>query len=928
MVLTLRMKKLLSLLCLLFLLTGRMGVSVLWADPLEKVGPDQSLYQRVRNLGHAGLLDARDQSVLDQGVPLTRLQLAFYVEKARARLQDPPPYTPAPTATAVAEPAVETVVPTPAKKRVLKKSKAKAKPTAVATAVPTQVSVVTENPTPILEATQEPTAVPVTTEVPTPVSAVTEAPTPVPTVAVETLVPTPMPTTATSPAAVSADDLIQPPPPPATTPVVTEAVTPQAAAQDTSSDSMKKEIKDLLKELRQEDALLKNRLHRDERLNAKASAENAKLKPTLDQWDKIYRKSDKSSGSTNMTIETGTKFENMHVSGVTVAQIYHSEEYVNIMVNSDINGRGAFSAGVSASLPMTNGSAAAASIGIFAPKLSYNLDGKLGHWENKLTIEDYLGDTDLGTFARGSDSSNRYERPFEIKNYSTDKNQKCWDDYITNLGYVASADTFATGSNSSRVFDGLLLKGSNLPLVGHDDRLTLLLGPTGSTVRSEWEEGAKYSRSWFHSKINTNFSTLWVNDHLGDSTAPSMNLKTYTAEVGLNVLPVYIDLEGAASGFETGVDTQATGAIKPVWDKALQATCSYYPFSLFGTWVGPDFSNTQSKATITGIDYTRFGYTSSSSMPGKFGYVGFSDSVMSDRYGGRINLGWKGRQSAWMKSWPKFLDAFILNADAALRREQRSVTDPLLGQNTVVADWLVNVYTPDGTGVWGSNVWGKYGTLDTVGKLFFENIDNERNMGVTHAPDVGMGTTEYIPMILPVLGSNGLPVTNASGHFVYTNLTHQKTYRYLTGTLKVQFNKLFDVSRPIYGGFFFTDHKVSGSTSDATLAAMADPNRPGQTLARISDLFTQRVWDAALMVNTLKYVNLMGDYGVERWMSQYTYPQLDRTTKSIGAGLAYDFPWGGGKFEIRYKHLTYKDVYVAANNFQANQTYATLIFKF
>ena len=355
-------------------------------------------------------------------------------------------------------------------------------------------------------------------------------------------------------------------------------------------------------------------------------------------------------------------------------------------------------------------------------------------------------------------------------------------------------------------------------------------------------------------------------------------------------------------------------------------------FSLFGTWVGPDFSNYQSKATITGIDYTRFGYSyspaNSSNMPGKFGYVGFSDSMMSDRYGGRINLGWKGRQSPWMKSWPKFLDAFILNADAALRREQRSVTDPLLGKNTVVADWLVNVYYPDGTGVWGNNLWGKYGTLDNVGKIFFEDIDNERNMGVTHAPDVAMGTSEYIPLILPVLGADGLPVKNAAGNNVYTNLTHQKSYRYLTGTLKVQFNKLFNISRPIYGGFFLTDHKISGSTSDAVLAAMADPNRPGQTLARISDLFTQRVWDAALMVNMVKYVNVMGDYGIERWMSQYTYPQLDRTTQAIGAGLAYDFPWGGGKCEIRFKHLTYKDVYVTANNFQANQTYATLIFKF
>jgi hypothetical protein len=192
----------------------------------------------------------------------------------------------------------------------------------------------------------------------------------------------------------------------------------------------------------------------------------------------------------------------------------------------------------------------------------------------------------------------------------------------------------------------------------------------------------------------------------------------------------------------------------------------------------------------------------------------------------------------------------------------------------------------------------------------------------------GMGSVEQVPLMVPILGADGKPTTNAAGHNQYTLLTHQKTFRYLTGTLKVQFNKLLNVSRSIDGGFFYTDHKVSGMTSDAVLAATSDPNRPGQTLAKIPDLFTQRVCDASLMVNTVKYVNLMGDYAVERWLCQYSYPQIDKTTTAIGVGLAYDIPWGNCKFEMRFKHLTFKDVFVSANNYQANQTYAEFFFKF
>jgi hypothetical protein len=48
----------------------------------------------------------------------------------------------------------------------------------------------------------------------------------------------------------------------------------------------------------------------------------------------------------------------------------------------------------------------------------------------------------------------------------------------------------------------------------------------------------------------------------------------------------------------------------------------------------------------------------------------------------------------------------------------------------------------------------------------------------------------------------------------------------------------------------------------------------------------------------------------------------------LGAGLAYDLPWGGGKFELRYKHFNNRDYAVAANCFQADQVYSYFLFQF
>ncbi|GEM_PF-870176 len=1005
----LRKKTSLTLLCLLFLVAGHMGVSLLWADPLETLGPDQSLYQRVRNLGHAGLLEEKDRATLDAGEPVTRLQLAFYVQKARTRLQTVPPFTPVPKVTeaptleetplptvvtpkpTIAPKKTQTVVtpqPTTAPKKTAVPKAAPVKavvtkaptveptplpteaPTEVVTAAPTAEAVSPEPtveviPTEVVieETTPEPTALP--TEV------VTEAPTAEATPSPETPVATPQ---------AQAADLIEPPPaamdarettptyiwqegddmksvakkvygseamagflqdankdlmdqpdalkagrviktPPAR--AVVPSTQPDTSVPALTGDALKSEVESLLKELREEDAALKARLLKDQRLAARQVAGLDKMKPVLEQWDRLYRKSDRSSGGNHMDIESNARFENIQLSGVTQVNAFRSVEEVKIGLYVDLGGRGTMNTGFGGVLPMTNATAGEASVSIYAPKINYTLDGRLGHWENNLTIEDYLGDTDLGTFARGVDGSNRFERPFEVKNYSSDKNQRCWDDYINNLGYVASVQTFSSGSSSSRVFDGLLMKGSRVPYIGKDSRLTLLFGPTSTTRR--WEEGMKFSRSWFRGKVNTNLSTLWLNDHYGYGAPVTAKLdsKTYMAEVALGALPVFIDLEMAASSLKTGVDTQTVGEVQPVWGKALQATMSYYPFNLYVDVIDPEFSNQQSKVVIAGMDYNRFGFTETND---KFGYVGLSDSLVSGRRGGRLNLGWKGRQSAWMKGWPAFLDAFVINADGAWHREDRSLMDPTLGQHCLVVDQLVRVYTPDDTGLWGRSIWGGYAGLHPAGSLFFQNLDGARTF--TGRQSVGMGTTEWVPLILPQRDSAGAPVTNSLGKIQYVALSHQKSYRHITGTVKSQINKLLGVSRPIYGGFFYSENRVSGRTSDPSVSAMADPNRPGETLAKVPDLFTQRVMDAAIMVRTLPNVNVMGDVGLERWRSDYTYPRMDRTIKTWGAGLAYDFPWGGGKFEARYKRLKFEDATLPGNDYVVDQTYAMFLFRF
>ncbi len=109
---------------------------------------------------------------------------------------------------------------------------------------------------------------------------------------------------------------------------------------------------------------------------------------------------------------------------------------------------------------------------------------------------------------------------------------------------------------------------------------------------------------------------------------------------------------------------------------------------------------------------------------------------------------------------------------------------------------------------------------------------------------------------------------------------------------------------------------------------MPDPNRPGATLGQIPNLFEQTVYDGSLFYQLMRNVNLLADYGVEFWKSNYTYPLVDYRTDAIGAGVAYDVPWGGSKLEAHYKHITFQDADVPLNNYQADQLYVYFLMQF
>ena len=414
------------------------GAPRLWANPFEELTPDQKLYQRVKKLGDYGLLDAQDKAVLDQGKIVTRLELAFYTENAKAKISAPELGQPQPAPTPQSLPEMMTLPPS--------------------------------------------------------------------------LAATPTPEAMTFP-------------PASTTPPNGPPVTVTPAARD--------EIDELLKELREESAYLRTRLALDDSRIKEQEGELDKLKPIQDEVDSIWKKSNKSGGIPHFTSKSYSRFENFHLSGIATENASRATDETRVEMWTDLGGKGAIDVGFIGQVSASNANGGPVTLNPYAPAMNYLLDGPLGHWDTNLGVEVYKSDTTLGDFTRGISptSLKRFERPFEIKSFSDDKDTKIWDDYMDAIGFVPAASVGAVQSANDRVFDGLYMTGTNLPLVSADAKMNFLVGRMGfsTTQTQRWEEALKYAQPWVGGKIRTSVAALWVNDNFGINEIPQLDLKNYSS---------------------------------------------------------------------------------------------------------------------------------------------------------------------------------------------------------------------------------------------------------------------------------------------------------------------------------------------------------------------------------------------------------------
>jgi hypothetical protein len=814
-----------------FALSFSGGASFLFANPYEELTSDQPLYQRVKKLENYGLLDSQDQAVLDQGKPVTRLELAFYIQKAKAAIEDPELLHP-------------TAIPSP-----------------VETPVPTSAPITTP---PVLEPS------------------------------------------------------INVPPP---------VIQPEIPSQPMINPAVRQEIDSLLQEFKQESAMLKARMAVDDQQLGDEAKELAALKDLQNDVNSVWGKANVSTGVPSFNTKTRFRLEDLNMSGLETINAIRPQNELDLGMWSDLGGTGSISLGLIAVTSASNASAASSpvSLNIYNPDVNFKLEGPLGQWDTHFVVEAYPGALTLGDFSRslGPTSLRNFVDPVDIKRFSDDKDSLTWDSYMDAFTLAPPmALAGAIVSSTDPVFDGVYGVGTNVPLLGPDGRMIVLLGRQGTadTQFDRFEEGLKLSEPF--GPVYANLSTEWVNDDFGINQLPELDLKTYQADFTVNLSPVIINVEGAFSslysGLNDGVPTN-TALEAP----AGQAEVSYYPFSVFYTAISDGFANFNSKVAMAGVNFAQYGVeqgpvTQANQNLNQYGLIGEVDDLVSDRHGWRVNLGWDGRKQDWMKQWPSFLDSILINFNVASKTEYASETNAE-GYNVIEAFNEIQPYYPDDEGIWGLDLWGGYTTpWQPAREAYDAGISMIRNDGDANDDETRYNfdlSSEIIPLIIPVMGANGKVQTNASGFNEYTNITDLKTYNYVQLNVKWKVNKAFGFDKPLYTQFYFTDNEVSGQATQA-----------GQT--SIPNLFEQDVYDVSAMYQVVSNVNLMADYGWETWNSSYTYPLINYRTTAPGVGIAYDIPWGGGRFELRYKDVTFTDVYVPNNSYHTGQWYSDLFFLF
>jgi len=847
-----------SALCLLAVLCA--GTAS--ASPFEEVKPGDHLYQRVKALEKWGLLDASDQAVLDRGEAVTRLQLAFYTEKAKTRIAAPMFSTT--TSTAVSAPAL---------------------------IVPVQ---------------NTPEAVPA---------------------------------------------LVAP------SQSVPQEVVPQPTAVMVPP-SVSKEIDDLLKAMKSESTYLRAR---QPLLDADIKAQEVELqeiKRIQTDAEGVVRKANKNSGDWSFNTNADWHFEDISVKGNNTNAVLSGPSGVQQVTGVSSQrvtredqdfyfgawgslGKASLSTGFTAQVFSTNDAStnpsAAVSLKPGVPQLKMNLDGRFGTWNFFGMREGYDPDTSMGDFTRAQ-STNRpklYISPYNIVCWSPDKFDKNWDDYMHNLGFVPTQALLGgigqTGAD--RVFDGMIADGSDMPHLG-PTKIKLLAGHYGTDASPTWFEfGTLVQRPWLNDHITTKVAGYWLEDTNIKPLVGSIDLQNYTGEVQVDLKPIPVIFSGqfAHSSLYTGVDNTTQyvvtengsavtiqGPVQALPGQAVQLQASCYPFNIFYQNIGAGYSNFQSKVDITGIDFTRYGLSSKQTddLINKYGEVGEADTLQSNRHGVRLNLGWNGRKEEWMqKSLPKFLDYFLLNVDAASRKEFVSINSADMGNHYVLEPWnFVAPYYPEDEGIWGLDLYGGYaGTQYPVRQNIDTNITSTRQAEDPLAASRTWSSTyewvryrfqmssERIPLLDPVTGAD---------------ISDVKTYNYLALSNKWQLNRFYGSSKPLYLAVFYGNDVVSGSAS-------------GPYTADVSCLLHQSVIDTTLMAGRLlPYVQVSVHFAEEKWHCDYSIPRIEYDTKSTGAGLDYNIPWGSAKLGLRYNHVVFKSEYVPANDYVADQIWAQGNFRF
>ncbi len=895
-------------------LAGLLGIftaSPLQANPYEEVTSDAPLYQQVKHLETYGLLDPDDQQVLDQGKVVTRMELAFYTEKAKARIE-------APTLGIAPTP-----VPTPV-------------PVTLPTA-PVSIPSVPEVAPPAIPEPLVPEAVPVPTMAP--LAPPENTPVPVPTLAPNY-------------------------PPSAKTEIErllkqlgdsTQILKTRLAQEDERLKDRQAELESLKKVQDDVDSVWKkanksvgipnfntNTNVRFENLNLTGIAQESATKILQEAWVGMY---------TDMgglgTVSTGfgmiLPFDNFsgkyQVAGVGTApaSIYLGNPSATFHLYGGL-GKWDTTFAVECYQPDTT-------FGNFSRGYANN---SIKRFEDPFDIKNF------------NDDKNG-------KNWDDYMSQVS---YIP--AYAASAGNVQSASD--RVFDGMYAVGHDLPWMAQGGRMWFIVGRMGETPfqTQRWEEGLKIEEPWANNLIRTAFSAEWVNDNLGmvQPLTPQLDMKDYEADIFFNLNKLQIGLDGAFSHFYTGTQIQGPEFLNtgntvldssPIESGAGQGSVAFYPFTVYGFAIGDAYSDFQSKVTMSGLNFFHYGLSfNPSDFQDVYGAVGEVDNLQTDRYGWRFNFGWSGRKQDFMKKWPSFLDSIVVNFDISQKNEYVSEQDPE-GYNTVEPTQFLSFYYPDDEGLWGLDMWGNYSpNVNPVRQDYINNIEAMRNDGDIINDDVRYQfrmTSERLPLILPIYNNGGnlsltpgatgqAPATYTSGlskgFNEYANIQGLKSYNYITLTTKIKAGDWLHTPLPVDLSFYMTDNQVSAASAAATdflnpnAAANGTAPSPGSPTSNapslaggsFPNLFTQQVFSGALMVNIIKNLDLMVDRGVETWTSNYTYPQVNYQTNEYGLGLGWDIPWGGGKLEFRYKHIDFADAYVPVNNYSGDQFFSKIKFLF